>query len=419
MGKEGVYYLWEEVIHTSAKEPLRVTRAERINLSRIDDRILGSVIYLYRTAKEAEDGHELGGTGFLVSVPSETDPEYLYVYAVTNKHVVHEHGYAPVVRTTGAARHENCIDNPDEAMLGLIGNREIIELASNQWTAHSSGDDIAIALLGTERRVPEIGEGYTMRFHYTIPDHLLIDRKVIRAFDVGPGDDVYMCGRFTGHAGKFFNEPSARWGTISLLHSRIELEEGNEQEVFLVEMRSLSGFSGSPVVWSFPLNLEFYLTAMSEMRNEPPPYPFGTRRVRRKESGPLRLGPWLVGIDCGSFPHYYPVFEVREENGEVVERKKTKNPKLQAKSHAGVAAVVPAWKLRELLHKDEEIVMARKREDEKLGQKKSTGKFDRDVAAREEDDPLTSASFDDALRRASRKTTDLSEPESEKTRTSE
>jgi hypothetical protein len=349
-------------------------------LARIDDRVLGSVIYLYRSKKEAEEGHHQGGTGFLVSVQSDASPDYFHVYAVSNKHVVQADGYAPVVRTTAAVRHEQCIDDPDAASLGLMGNREVIVFGSNQWKAHDEAD-VAITYLGPDRRIPQIAPGYGHRFSYTIPSSLLITRKVIRAFDVGPGDDVYMCGRFIGHPGVYFNEPSVRWGTISLMHSYVDLEGKKPEEVFLVEMRSLSGFSGSPVTWRLPIDFEFYLTALGEQQKKP--YPLTTRNIR-EESGPMPTGPWLLGIDCGSFPYYSPVFEVWEEKGGIVKRKKTKNPKLEAKTQSGVAAVVPAWKLRELLDL-EEFRMMREKEDRKLSETKEGGRFDRDVAVQDED----------------------------------
>ncbi len=177
----------------------------------------------------------------------------------------------------------------------------------------------------------------------------------------------------------------------------IELDDGQTQEAFLIEMRSVSGHSGSPVMWIYP-----------------PYHPRATlHNVTTMDMKHTFDGPWLLGVDCGSFPFYGPVYKVRKEEGETI---RTRQPDLEAKSHAGMAAVIPAWKLTELLNL-EEFVMARKKEDERLSETKDGGRFDRDVA---EDKPLTREGFDDVLKQVSRKTTDsASRPESRKTRTSE
>jgi len=400
VGKEGVYHIWREEVPTSSGIPLRVTRAERLSLSRISDKVLGSVIYLYRSKEEAEEGADPGGTGFLLSVQSEAHPDYMHVYAVTCKHVAQAPGYASFIRITNATR----IDRIKGQLPFMAGNREVVSLGWNQWTPHPTAD-VAIVSLGPDNAIMSeiVGPGYGRRFGFTFPSFLLLHHDVIEGFDVGPGDDVYMCGRFESYPGRYFNEPTTRWGIISLMHTMIELEEGEPpEEVFLIEMRSISGYSGSPVAWRLPIQLD--VIQQMERRMTP-------------ESGQLKIGPWLVGIDAGNFPFYYPVYEVtRERGGKVVRRKDTKNTEkeLQAKSHSGVAYVVPAWKIQELLDR-EEFVMQRKRDDEAITEHKDSGKrVDRDVIL--PDDPLTRKTFlDDVLPRVSQKITDsTSEPESEK-----
>jgi len=400
LGKQGVYCVWEEVIETGADEPLRVTRAERLNLARIDDRVLGSVIYLYPTVEEAKEGRDPkdlthGGSGFLLSVQSEAHPNHFHVYAVSNKHVVRANGYAPVIRGTMVRM---------KGSSGTVGIRNPIPLASNQWKPHDDAD-IAITSLGLDEALPS-SSTCGRRFGFTFPSDLLLTKPIIEAFDIGPGDDVYMCGRFAPHAGKDFNNPSTRWGTIALMPGLVELDEG-EEEVFLIEMRSLAGFSGSPVAWRIPTTFELLTTLNAFAANKPSPN-IMTRQVK-PEIRFMPMGPWLIGIECGMFPYYYPVYEVQEKRGETI-RSRTEEPRLEAKSHSGVAAVVPAWKLQELLNL-EEFDMARKEEDEKLTRKKQSGRFDRESVSGDDELPsLTRRGFDDVLRRVSRKT---SEPESE------
>jgi hypothetical protein len=392
LGEKGLYYLWEDVIPTSSTTPLRVTRAERISLARIDDRVLGSVIYLYESEEDAKKGSEFGGSGFLLSVQSETHSDYFHVYAVSNSHVVGDPGYHPVVRVTSAAR----VDRFKGQIPFMAGNREIIPLGWNQWESHPNAD-VAIASLGYDQILHVIGPTYGRRFSFTIPSFLLLTHEVIDAFDICPGDDVYMCGRFTHHAGQYFNEPSTRWGTIALMHSMVEVDKDKPKaEVFLVEMRSLSGFSGSPVIWRLPIDFEFYLTSQLRKKNEP--NPIATRRVKDELSSNKLIGPWLIGIQCGSFPFYYPV--VHEGTEKQIED-------YVAKSHSGVAAVVPAWKLEELIN-SEDCIMARKKADDEISELKQqrTSKLDREAALPDKGDSFTRESFEDALKKASRKVPD-------------
>ena len=72
---------------------------------------------------------------------------------------------------------------------------------------------------------------------------------------VGPGDDLLYVGRFMSHAGKYQNMPSVRFGNISMNPCDEEPIEYDDPQTgqrrlqvgFLVEARSRSGFSGSPV----------------------------------------------------------------------------------------------------------------------------------------------------------------------------
>ncbi len=59
------------------------------SMPRISDHTLECVIYLYRSTHEAMEGINIGGSGFLVAMPSDSLRVFSYfVYAVTNKHVI-------------------------------------------------------------------------------------------------------------------------------------------------------------------------------------------------------------------------------------------------------------------------------------------------------------------------------------------
>jgi hypothetical protein len=70
----------------------------------------------------------------------------------------------------------------------------------------------------------------------------------IAQFDIGPGDDVFFVGRYVNHQGRQQNSPTVRLGIISMLpREKILHPRGTLVDSFLVEVRSLSGYSGSPV----------------------------------------------------------------------------------------------------------------------------------------------------------------------------
>ena len=66
---------------------------------------------------------------------------------------------------------------------------------------------------------------------------------------VNVGDEVYLIGQFINHEGKAKNTPSARFGNISMMPGEpIYIDaETRPQESFAVELRSMCGYSGSPV----------------------------------------------------------------------------------------------------------------------------------------------------------------------------
>jgi hypothetical protein len=65
-------------------------------MPRIEDRLLKSVIYLYKSNEHSETGAP-GGSGFLVGEPCAI-PEAVFLFAVTNAHVARS---CPVIRTAG------------------------------------------------------------------------------------------------------------------------------------------------------------------------------------------------------------------------------------------------------------------------------------------------------------------------------
>jgi hypothetical protein len=330
--------------------------AWRWNVPRIEDQLLDCVVYLYASEADAKTGYASGGSGFLVAIPSEAHKDIVYVYAVTNSHVIREGG-STVIRF-----------NTQQ------GDNAIAPLTDAHWVHHPDGDDIAVAAIaGLDQNV--------LKF-CCVHIKMFATREIIAQLDIGPGDDVFMVGRFVAHDGKQRNLPSVRFGNISMMpDEHVQHPRGYKVESFLVETRSLGGYSGSPV----------FVHILSASR-------------RPKDTALLTpgrpTGPWLLGVDWGHLPIYEKVKEK--------DRVTNVSEGFVVSSNSGQMAVVPAWKLHELLY-EERFVMLRKKSDDDIAKDKASNPVVLDVQIRETDKTFDKKAFEDSLKRASRKT---SEPES-------
>lgn len=268
-------------------------------MSRIREAILDCSVYLYASVTDAQTGEHSGGSGFVVAVPSAI--EGWYVYAVTNSHVIRE-GQSPVLR------------------INTVGNDvKILEFDQADWFHHPNGDDVAVVPL-----VPDATR-YQLRFLQT---GMFVTQKNVDDKLIGAGAGVYMIGRFVGYDGKQHNEPIIRFGNMAIGSVvQIAHPRGYMQDSFLVETRSLSGFSGSPV-----------LVELTE-----PPNDKGWWQPR---------GMCLLGIDWG---HKRILEPVLEKNGE-----EPVSEGWVVKSNSGISCIVPAWKLLELLNMEVLDEMRRK-----------------------------------------------------------
>jgi hypothetical protein len=268
---------------------------------RINDQVLDCVVYLYPDRTRAETGESAGGSGFLVGValglgistPIEPTNDYYAAVVVTNKHVV-SHG-ATTVRVNTKA-----------------GGIDIFELdGQHAWLFHPD-HDLAIAPI----------DGLSLDQHsinWLSYPYAFATEDLIQAMKIGPGDECFVVGRFVNHEGKQRNAPSVRFGAIAQMpQEKIKFDDGSEQESFLVEAKSISGYSGSPVFVYIP--------------------PFDGSNVGRGNMSWTR-GPWLLGIDhC----HIHTKQEIIGPKGKPI------GNGWHIKENTGMMGVVPAWRLAEM-----------------------------------------------------------------------
>jgi hypothetical protein len=261
-------------------------------MTRVPDQLTYGISFTYPTKADAEANARKGGSAFLIAKAMEGvvgpngGPSFL-IYAVTNYHVAW--GGFPVLR----------LHTSD-------GKVHVIELQKSDWVPHPAGDDIAVAFLSDR-----IGKSLIGVVKY-IPTTDFVTKGIIDSDNIGFGDDVFMIGRFLNHQGtKDTLTPAVRLGNISMMPQPIWNQVTNsDQESFAVEMRSRTGFSGSPVAV----------------------YRDGQTRPGNK--GPQRWW-WLLGINWG--------YVIEKDTGE----------------NTWLNGVLPAWKILEVL---EEPALADKHE---------------------------------------------------------
>ncbi|QDM19182.1 hypothetical protein [Tardiphaga sp. vice278] len=215
------------------------------------------------------------------------------VYLVTNAHVI-EGG--------------NCTARVNK----LDGTSDVIDLDEREWITPSSGDDIAIFKMS--RFLSRDVHSYVC-----VPNRMIATREKVAEFGIGPGDETVTIGRFINADGMRRNTPTVRFGNIAQMPIEpieqdrflIGSTKRYRQESYLVESKSISGFSGSLVF--------AHLSPMS----------------KRPENKPHSWETFLLGISWGYIMAWEPV----EGAGDGA----------RVRTNTGMMGVVPAWVLSDLL----------------------------------------------------------------------
>jgi hypothetical protein len=232
-----------------------------------------------------------------------------HFYAVTNRHVA-VNGKASTIRL-------NTLDD----------GHEIISLQPNEWAFIPGGDDVAVVRLDLDYRKHKFSAIPTHQFMRQI-DHLRLEHLV------GPGEDVFMVGRFVDHDGGITNQPAVRFGCISIMPSMIPTEFSKQpKEYYSIDMHSRSGFSGSPVFAYRTFGQDLDGRDMSRLYD-------AIKQMRRVSSWDFKPRMWLLGIQHGQFPEYWEIETIQEMSG---------STKQHIVGLSGMTLVSPASKILECL----------------------------------------------------------------------
>ena len=376
MGEPVLYPIWHEPLSREPAHPGGYERRYSLRgqpfyvwkkpVPRISDQILDCVVYVYPSVDDAQSGEMWGGSGFLIGLPSEIHDGWNYIYCVTNSHVVRPLR-TPIVR----------LNTKD-------GGHDLIALAPDYWIHHRDGDDLAVCPIAFKNPSH-------YKYSYLHPA-LFVTEELVERHNIGAGDDVYMVGRFVNRQGQQQNTPVVRFGNISMAKPQpIRNEWGLLQESFLIETRSLGGFSGSPV---------FVYTTPSSYY----PAVYGERES----------GTWLLGVNWGHIRNYE---QVLKDHDDPLEHKLVPvNKEWKVPSNTGQAQVVPAWKLQELLDQ-KELTMQRRQADKEISRRKreSSAAFDTQLPdENEEHPPFSKDDFFRDLKKVAKNQDRPSQPDQER-----
>jgi hypothetical protein len=282
-----------------------------------------SVFYLFR--KDPGSGKLEGpfGTGFFVRWRSTVFSNLMvWHYAVTNHHVAIRAG-ATIIRINT-----------------IGGGSRYLEFQVADWQFVDGGDDVCAVAIDRSTIMQSTDEWDAIEY----TDFL--DKDDIEKQQIGLGENAFMIGLFASHHGGERNVPSARFGNVSMIaHDSAPVQSSKDfrRPAHIVDMRSRTGFSGSPVF--------IYRTPIDNLDQKEPPW--SGDAAHRKDVTMLRL----LGIHAGQFNDIIKVRKTTDAQLEALEFDIVLNEYgdgIKTGDHlvipGGMTIVVPSWRIKELLH---------------------------------------------------------------------
>ncbi len=243
------------------------------------------------------------GTGFFVGVRNPEKQDSFLVYIVTAKHVIQKPDRSTYFSTV-FVRVNKKEGEAEILRLNLVPEGPL----KNVFVHQDATVDVAV--------IPALVDPNKYDFKF-LPDDYLTTKEDFAKLKIREGSDVFFTGLFLLYLGAHRNYPIVRFGRVALVTSEKVSWDAIPTELYLVESGPYGGSSGSPVF--------FYLGA-------------------DREPGGLIVGDIvlkLAGIMKGSFGE-----------GRAITFAETARVPMVV-SNMGIAAVVPAYKLHEILFGNE------------------------------------------------------------------
>jgi hypothetical protein len=211
-----------------AREPILIPSWLRRVFVRINEDIRKSVNFIGVMSSDGQFSPY--GTGFLVvwEVGESHVP-----FLVTAKHVLDD------AKSTGLPLVARATTKSGGVQYGNI--------EYENWVFHPTNPkcDVAVLCLRISHDI------FDVKFIRLNPG--ILTPEYVANNDVGAGDEVFVAGLLARHFGRGRNIPVIRTGTIAAMPEEpVDLGGLGEQEVYLIESRSIGGLSGSPVFLHTP-----------------------------------------------------------------------------------------------------------------------------------------------------------------------
>lgn len=272
-----------------------------VSAMRVPEQVKDVVVFVY--VKGLNGDLVPNGTAFFVGVKDQKDENRFWVYLITAKHVLCEKEDGPFFQSV-YIRLDKIAGGTEALELPVIlsGEKQTIFVHPDPTV------DLAV--------IPVLPD-QTKYFFKFLPEEMITTQEQFKSLKIAEGSEIFFTGLFIPHIGESRNLPIVRFGRVALVTPEKVEWNGKKLDLYLIESSAYGGNSGSPVF--------FYL---------------GSDR----EPGSLVVGPpvlVLAGVMKGSFQDIKQVQVVNN------------SPIAVSFSNLGISAVVPAYKLKELLQSPE------------------------------------------------------------------
>jgi hypothetical protein len=182
--------------------------------------------------------YEPVGTGFFVGMPiGNPESNNFLALVVTALHVITD--------IEGAGQTPNKIYLRVNTKDGGV---EHVHIPSEQWARPDIAEQLDNGIVDAAVCWFPGNNSTTSKYDYLLmpASNEIANRDLLEEEGIGIGNEVFFAGLFIRHTETKRNEPIVRAGMIAAMPEKIETRYG-PQHAFLIETRSIGGFSGSPV----------------------------------------------------------------------------------------------------------------------------------------------------------------------------
>jgi len=211
--------------------------------TRVETEILKTIVFI--TVEASEPGTSgrpvtLRGTGFLVNVPDTRLPKNLvFCYLVTNRHVAEateqdENGNREALQIQGTYVTLNLKEPID----GRRSERVLLSQRAHWYFPKDEASDLAVLPFAIPAKYDE----------KEFPLENFLTEESLDQNRVSPGDRVLTVGFYSGYAGLHAIQPILREGVLAMLpDGPMTTTTGRSGRVYLADVHIIPGNSGSPI----------------------------------------------------------------------------------------------------------------------------------------------------------------------------